>query len=67
MRVANRSIYELTSYRLGQSTVPLYRANGVIASGKRINSKPIKQRAWRMHRLAIKGCAINCAMNNAMF
>lgn len=38
MRVANRSIYELTSYRLGQRTDELYRANGVIASGKRINN-----------------------------
>lgn len=38
MRVANRSIYELTSYRLGQRTDDLYKANEVIASGKRINN-----------------------------
>lgn len=38
MRVANRSIYEMTSYRLGQRTDDLYKANEVIASGKRINN-----------------------------
>lgn len=38
MRVANRSIYELTSYRLGQRTDDLYKANEIIASGKRINN-----------------------------
>ncbi|WP_027359255.1 flagellar hook-associated protein FlgL [Desulforegula conservatrix] len=38
MRVANRSIYEMTSYRLGQRTDDLYKANEVIATGKRINN-----------------------------
>ncbi len=38
MRVANRTIYDLTTYRLQNRTEDLFKANNVISSGKSINS-----------------------------
>ena len=38
MRVANKSIYDKTTFTLGNITEELYKANKVVATGKRINS-----------------------------
>ncbi len=38
MRVANRTVYDMIKYNLGNITEDLYKANKVVATGKRINS-----------------------------
>ncbi|HID31377.1 MAG TPA: flagellar hook-associated protein 3, partial [Desulfobacterales bacterium] len=38
MRVANKSIYDSVTFTLGNITEDLYKANKVVATGKRINS-----------------------------
>jgi len=53
MRIASKTVYEMVKFRLGTITEEMYKANEVIASGKRIN-KPSDDPVGMIQSLQLK-------------